>query len=166
MAEEQIDIPKTGDFDINNLEVVRTANYLDLKYDDLIDKQVSDKMKSVFNKYQSEKTDKSFLEYARDLNSQLGYRAGIHPLDKIYTFLTIKDQLKQKEKQKDKEKTKLLDRRNEELARIKKEKELMAEKREILEERGRALRLRQRVEAEKEVFREKVKMATKLLKEI
>jgi len=101
-TEETKEEEVSPEFSINNLEVVRAANCLDLKYDDLTEREVFEKLELIWKHWYKEAKSESFYEYVRNLNSKLGYKPGIHPLDKIYTYLVVKKETKDKKSQEDK----------------------------------------------------------------
>jgi len=136
--------PSVDEFDINNLEVLKVANYFDLKYDDLIERGVSDKLHSIWRSWEKDSKDKGFYEYVRDLNSKLGYKPGVHPLDKIYTYLTLLEEEGKK----------------------KQEKKLLREKKKIIREKSKIEKERQLIKEEMEAFKEKVNLVRKLLKKL
>jgi len=94
-------IPEIGELP---LEYIGAAQYLDLESFDLTSPEVRSKMDfiyDVFKKYsEAEKKlalsrgekdirQKNFVEFVMELNSKIGYKANVHPLDKIYSWLKL-----------------------------------------------------------------------------
>jgi len=168
MAEEQtkdtVDAATgTQQYDIKNLDIVRAANILNLKYDDLVDRDVDDKLHLIFNKYSEGKKDVAFSEYVRKMNSELGYKPGIHPIDKIYSYLSIKD-IESVEKKKEEAAKKQV------AAKKKANLELQRQREEAQKVLEAAIRNKRRIEKEKELvkikeesFNQKVKLIKQLV---
>ena len=76
-------------FNIDSLDVVNTAISLDLKHDDLENIEIQRKIETIYNKYISSDSREGFSSFVRKLNSKIGYSAGVHPLDRIYSYLLV-----------------------------------------------------------------------------
>ena len=105
MEQEKLQqIPQIGQLP---LEYIGTAQFLELTADDLLDSSVvREKMDFIYDIYKNylkaekglllsrgEKEEdivqKNFLEYIMELNSKIGYKPEVHPLDKIYAYLKL-----------------------------------------------------------------------------